>query len=72
MVTSSGTRPSTPGSDDVILDDWRQAGPLLPSVVRAGRLLILESRPLSARLGAVTRHDLDAVDVGLEDALGLE
>jgi mRNA-degrading endonuclease toxin of MazEF toxin-antitoxin module len=71
MVTSSGARLVSPRCGDVILDDWRQAGLLRPSTVRAGRLLVLEQRLLSVRLGALSSDDAHLVDDGLRDALGL-
>jgi mRNA-degrading endonuclease toxin of MazEF toxin-antitoxin module len=71
MVTSSRQRLAALGSGDVIFRDWQQAGVLRPSVVRAGRLLVLESRLLSARLGVIGPDDLAAVDLGLKDALVL-
>jgi mRNA-degrading endonuclease toxin of MazEF toxin-antitoxin module len=71
MVTSSGQRLRAPRCGDVILREWRHAGLLLPSVVRAGRLLVLEQRLLSVRLGALSRDDLTRVDRGLKDALEL-
>ena len=71
MVTSSARRLAAPGVGDVVLDDWHQAGLLRPSVVRTGRLLVLEARLLSAQLGALTASDLGRVDRGLKEALGL-
>jgi mRNA interferase MazF len=72
MVTSSAQRLAAPGTGDVILIDWRGARLLRPSVVRTGRLMVLEARLLSAQLGALTPDDLAAVDRGLKDALGLQ
>jgi mRNA interferase MazF len=71
MVTSSSRRMDSPTAGDVVLDDWQEAGLLRPSVVRAGRLLVLEAPLLSARLGALSSRDLLAVDSGLREALGL-
>ena len=71
MVTSSSARLAAPGVGDVTLADWQPAGLLRASVVRAGRLLVLETRLLSARLGMITAEDLTAVDRGLKEALGL-
>ena len=44
MVTSSRARLDRPELGDVVVTDWRAAGLPLPSVVRAGRLLVLEQR----------------------------
>jgi hypothetical protein len=71
MVTSSRRRFDVPTTGDVVLDDWQEAGLLRPSVVRAGRLLVVEVPLLSARLGALSSRDLLAVDSGLKEALGL-
>lgn len=71
MVTSNARRLAFPTSGDVVVGDWRQAGLLLPSVVRCGRLLVLETRLLSARLGTLAPSDLAEVNHGLKDALGL-
>jgi mRNA interferase MazF len=71
MVTSSGHRLRSPRCGDVILRDWRQAGLLRPSVVRAGRLLVMEQRLLSVRLGGLSSDDMSLVDHGLKDALDL-
>ncbi|MGH8975668.1 MAG: type II toxin-antitoxin system PemK/MazF family toxin [Acidimicrobiia bacterium] len=71
MVTSSAGRLAAPGIGDVVLADWRPAGLLRASVVRTGRLLVLETRLLSAQLGTLTAADLAAVDQGLKGILGL-
>lgn len=71
MVTSSARRMVNPGTGDVILADWRLAGLLRPSVVRTGRLMVLEGRLLSAQIGTLTQADVAEVDRGLKDALGL-
>jgi mRNA-degrading endonuclease toxin of MazEF toxin-antitoxin module len=71
MVTSSARRLGALGTGDVVVMDWRRAGLLRASVVRTGRLLVLETRLLSARIGALTTADVAAVDQGLRDSLGL-
>src|SRR2546429_400661 len=71
MVTSRALRLSSPGVGDVIVSEWRQVGLLRPSVVRTGRLIVLETRLLSARLGALVSRDLAEVDRGLRAVLGL-
>ena len=72
MVTSSAARLQGPGLGDVILQNWRQAGLLRPSVVRTGRLLVLETRLLAAQLGTLGPADLAAVDEGLREEFGLQ
>jgi mRNA interferase MazF len=71
MVTSSRTRVAQPGLGDAALQDWLEAGLRQPSVVRSGRLLVIEHRLLSTGLGQLSQRDLAAVDVGLKEALGL-
>jgi hypothetical protein len=71
MVSSSQTRVAQPGLGDVALQDWRQTGLRQPSVVRTGRLLVIEHRLWSSGLGQLSERDLAAVDDGLKVALGL-
>ena len=71
MVTSRALRLSSPGVGDVIASEWRQAGLHRPSVVRSGRLIMLETRLLSARLGALMPRDLAEVDRDPRAVLGL-
>lgn len=70
-MVSSGARVVTPRLGDVVLKDWQQSGLLRPSVVRAGRLQVIERRLLSAQRGALSEADLDAVDEALKNVLGL-
>jgi mRNA-degrading endonuclease toxin of MazEF toxin-antitoxin module len=71
MVTSSQIRLAQLGLGDVLLQEWQQASLHQPSVVRAGRLLVIEHRLLSGGLGQLSQPDLAAVDVALKAALGL-
>jgi len=70
-MVSSGGRLTSPRIGDVVVGDWREDGLLQPSVVRAGRLQVLEKRLLSGQRGALTARDLDVVDRALMDVLGL-
>ena len=72
MVTSSGTRLHDPGMGDVTINDWRAAGLRRPSVVRTGRLLVLERRLLTALLGSLAPDDVEAVDRALLTVFGLK
>jgi hypothetical protein len=54
-----------------VLQDWQRAGLLRPSVVRVGRLQVIEQRLLSTQRGALEAADLAAVDQALRDVLGL-
>jgi len=49
------------GSLDVILNDWRSAGLLKPSVVRLGRIITAEKTIFLRRLGTLSAADLEAV-----------
>jgi mRNA interferase MazF len=71
MVTSSRARISQPGIGDVILQDWSVAGLRQASVVRAGRILVIEHRLLAGPLGRLSPRDLAAVDAGLKVVLDL-
>lgn len=70
-MISSGARLTSPRLGDVVLRDWQRAGLLRPSVVRVGRLQVIEQRLLSAKRGALESADLAAVDQALRDVLGL-
>jgi hypothetical protein len=71
MVTSNSARIQQPGRGDVALRGWRAAGLKLPSVLRAGRLLVLEQRLIGPGLGDLTPADLRGVDAPLRLVLGL-
>jgi mRNA interferase MazF len=70
-MVSSGARVSSPRLGDVVLEDWQQSGLLRPSVVRAGRLQVIERRLLSSQRGVLSAADLDAVNEALRNVLGL-
>jgi mRNA-degrading endonuclease toxin of MazEF toxin-antitoxin module len=46
-MVSSGARVLSPRLGDVVLKEWQRSGLLRPSVVRAGRLQVIERRLLS-------------------------
>lgn len=71
MVTSSTERIMRPVLGDAVIQDWGTAGLRPPSVVRAGRLLVLEHRLLSATLGELGQDDLARVDQALRAVLDL-
>ncbi|HEX6394656.1 MAG TPA: type II toxin-antitoxin system PemK/MazF family toxin [Acidimicrobiales bacterium] len=70
MITS-GARLTSPRLGDVVVRDWQGAGLLRPSVVRVGRLQVIEQRLLSSRRGALAAADLAAVDQALREVLGM-
>lgn len=70
-MISSGSRVTAPRLGDVAPHDWQQAGLLRPSIVRAGRVQVIERRLLSTKRGTLSATDLAAVDQALRDVLGL-
>ena len=56
---------------DIPVQDWRSAGLLKASVVRSGRLRVLEQRLLTAARGSLSQGDLDAIDDALKAVSGL-
>jgi len=56
-VTSQVAR----GPFDVELMEWRQAGLLLPSIIRVHKVATLEKRLVERRLGALTANDWERV-----------
>ncbi|RKY59086.1 MAG: type II toxin-antitoxin system PemK/MazF family toxin [Candidatus Latescibacterota bacterium] len=62
-VTSQAAR----GPFDVELVDWRQAGLLLPSVVRVHKVATLEKRLVERRLGMLTSKDWERVRTAIRD-----
>ena len=71
MVTSRRSRLETPGVGDVALVDWKAAGLLAPSTVRAGRLQTIEATLLTRRLGAISLIDSASLDSALRRVLDL-
>lgn len=71
MVTSQPAYLQQPGVGDVVLSDGQTAGLLRPSVVRTGRLLVLEQRFLGTPLGALSQNDQTAVEAALRQVLAL-
>ena len=57
LIVARVTSQTTQAVFDVEIGDWRQAGLLLPSVVRVHKLATLEKRLVERRLGALTSND---------------
>ena len=57
FIVARVTSQTTQAVFDVEIGDWRQAGLLLPSVVRVHKLATLEKRLVERRLGALTPND---------------
>jgi mRNA interferase MazF len=70
MVTSRRTRFQVPTPGDVVVTEWQGAGLSTPSVIRAGRLLVLEQRLIQFALGKPTPPDL-SISRRLPDASDL-
>ncbi len=51
---------------DVVLDDWRQSGLLIPSVVRLHKMATLEKRLVERRLGVLTQKEMLNVQAKLQ------
>jgi hypothetical protein len=71
MITSSSIRFQSPQVGDFVINEWKEAGLLLPSIVRTARLLVLEQRDMGRVLGDLTRADLRGVDASLRLVLDL-
>lgn len=56
-IVSRVTSQSSRGRFDVELAGWREAGLLLPSVVRVHKLATIEKRLVERKLGALTPSD---------------
>lgn len=54
-----------------MIEDWQLADLRRPSVVRTGRLPVLEHRLLGPILGDLTPRDISALDGSLRSVLGL-
>jgi len=70
-VAISGRRVGEPGPFDHVVSNWEAAGLLMPSVVRAGKLVTLQRDLIRRSLGALEATDLEAVDGLLRKALAL-
>ena len=57
IVVARITRQVAHGRLDVELVEWRQAGLLLPSVVRVHKVATMEKRLVERKLGALTADD---------------
>lgn len=68
QITSRVNSPPRPG--DYRPKRWREAGLLLPSLVRA-RITTLESSMLIRTLGLMSPEEMTAIDRALASALGL-
>jgi hypothetical protein len=71
MISARPFRLASLHLGDVVLAEWPRAGLLRPSVLRAGRLQVIQRRLLSTQRGVLTATDLASVDGALAAVLGL-
>ena len=71
VAAISGHRVDDPGPFDHVLGDWRQAGLLMPSIVRCGKLVTLGRSLVRRALGELAADDLDAARSKARSALSL-
>ena len=70
MVTSNSRRVLSPGTGDIVVEDWKQAGLRRPSVVRSRRLWTAEERDFEGTvLGAVDPAVLGQVKQHIQNLL---
>ena len=61
VAAISGRRVDRPGPFDHIVRDWEAAGLLMPSVVRAGKVVTLERSTIARKLGTLADSELVTV-----------
>ena len=71
VAAISGSRLDRPGPFDYLVNDWEAAGLLMPSVIRAGKLVTLQGDLVRRSLGTLSATDMKAVDGLLRKALGI-
>lgn len=71
VVAISGQRVDRPGKFDHVVKSWREAGLLMPSVVRAGKLVTLHRDLIRRGLGALPAEEMETVGALLKAALAL-
>ena len=71
IAAISGHRVDEPGYFDHVVEGWHQAGLLMPSVVRCGKLVTLERSLVRRALGRLTVAELDSVRGKVTNALSL-
>ena len=71
VAAISGQRVDHPGRFDYVVRDWQGAGLLMPSVVRAGKLVTLHGDLIRRGLGSLPAAELGDVDTLLREAMAL-
>lgn len=71
IAAVSGQRVDRPGPFDHSVMEWEGASLLMPSVVRAGKLVTLDRQLIRRPLGSLTPADLAAVEHLVRGALAL-
>jgi len=71
VAAVSGQRVDRPSPFDHVVMEWEGAGLLMPSVVRAGKLVTLDRQLIRRTLGSLAPADLAAVERLVRGALAL-
>ncbi len=71
LAAISGQRVDHPGRFDYVVKDWQGAGLLMPSVVRAGKLVTLQRDLIRRSLGSLPAAELGAIGELLREALAI-
>lgn len=69
MMTSQVKKPHFPF--DVLLKDWQEAALPLPTLVRVGKMVTLDSSLVRKKLGSLSKHDAKTVSANVEKLFGL-
>lgn len=69
VVAISGQRVDEPGSFDHVVDEWKSAGLIMPSMVRCAKLVTLERTMVRHVLGRIPSSDFRAVMTSVNRAL---
>ena len=57
---------------DIVIDDWRSAGLLKPSIIRVHKLASLETKLIKSILGQLSSTDFNKLSRCLQDLLDLK
>lgn len=66
IIVARITRQAARDPFDVELVEWREAGPLLPSIVRVHKVATLEKRLVERKLGALRESDWQQVRTAIQ------
>lgn len=71
MITTTSDKPSLTRPGDIHIDEWRRAGLLQASTLRAGRLQTIKRSLLHKRIGALPDGNIPVLDAALKRVLAL-